>query len=447
MPVNVNILPRHAAIDLAYTSATTPPRTDAIVLHVFCDASSKRTPKLRAGIGVVVKIWHPREPKRTNQLVKKACPIPYSRSDNNDIVEAFALAEGAFVAIDQIWGLMSRSLIIPTDRLEVSLWSDSKMVLRAMENPRRFRAHTKKMQHVLNMIELKTLELQDSSSDVSVHFNWCPGECVQPHALADEKSKRVRILGGGKASKAFDLFKNLPHSAIKSALRQPPQAVSSVTSPGNRSPSDAASPATAKSPPPAPETPAIVEDIESQTVTTDSLQPSDIPVPSPLPASRLVPVDPIVAYILHQAARTSQFFSMVAAAAESLPSHQRRTMCQAIRQQQDANKTPEAIRQVLAAELGSDHQLSASIDSDPFLIIEAAALKLLGHEKEDLLAAIDLQKKRNRHIAERRALGEGYESDSNEESEMGDEPEVVEAPRQGRLQAVWHWVERKLTGL
>ncbi|POS72697.1 hypothetical protein DHEL01_v208906 [Diaporthe helianthi] len=185
MPLNVLILPKTDAVEAA-RAATTRVRvpTDALVLHVFCDASHKngnyiRKTSSQAALAVVVNTWPPKA--STYQRTSKACFITSNDpKDSSVTAEAFALAEGVHVAIDQ------------------------------------------RFQHIVDIIELKARDLQRLRQNVSVQFVWCPEECVEPHKTADEMSKRVRISGGsGTQSKALYLFRRLPYGAIQSALEQP----------------------------------------------------------------------------------------------------------------------------------------------------------------------------------------------------------------------------------
>jgi hypothetical protein len=234
MPLNVVIPPKAAAKEAASAAAAqTRVATDALVLHVYCDGSYKRghqrmynpsyrrdyPMKPRGGIGIVVNTWPPRS--TTNQRTSKACPIPCSdRKDNNNTAEAFALAEGTHVALDQIAELEKRSAIRPTDGIEITFWTDSQRVLETLQYPVRMRAFPKRTQHVIDIIKLNTNTLQRLRGNVSVQFRWCPEECVEPHKTADELSKRVRISGGSTPSKALGLFFSVSHSSIQSALQK-----------------------------------------------------------------------------------------------------------------------------------------------------------------------------------------------------------------------------------
>lgn len=74
---------------------------------------------------------------------------------------------------------------------------------------------------MIDMIELRTLDIQRSRKKVSVQFFWCPQECVEPHETADHLSKMVRFGGGsGTESKALNMLNSLTHSDIRSALEQ-----------------------------------------------------------------------------------------------------------------------------------------------------------------------------------------------------------------------------------
>lgn len=223
MPLNVTIPPKVAAIDAANAAQARASSTDSLVLHLYCDGSYKRgsytkKTKPRGGIGIVANFWLPRD--TTKQRTAKACFIRCYRDDDNTTTEALALAEGAHVALDQISSIDNQSLIRSTDRIEVIFWSDSITVLLALEDQARFQAQSKKTRHLLDIVKLKTYELQDLRADVSIHFRWCPQECVEPHETADDLSKRARFSGGSTISKAEQLFKSGPHSSIETILRQ-----------------------------------------------------------------------------------------------------------------------------------------------------------------------------------------------------------------------------------
>lgn len=223
MSLNVTIPPKVAAIDAAIAAQARASPTDTLVLHVYCDGSYKcgsyvKRTRPRAGIGIVANIWLPRD--TTKQRTSKACFIRCYRDDDNTTTEALALAEGAYVALQQISRIQILSPIRSTDRIEVIFWSDSTTVLRALEDRTRFQAQSKKTRHLLDIVKLKTYELQDLRADVSIYFRWCPQECVEPHETADDLSKQVRFSGGSTPSKAEELFKSGPHSFIESALRQ-----------------------------------------------------------------------------------------------------------------------------------------------------------------------------------------------------------------------------------
>lgn len=223
MSLNVMIPPKAAAIDAAIAAQARASPTDTLVLHVYCDGSYKqgsyvKRTRPRAGIGIVANIWLPRD--TTKQRTSKACFIRCYRDDDNTTTEALALAEGAHVALQQISRIEILSPIRSTDRIEVIFWSDSTTVLRALEDRTRFQAQSKKTRHLLDIVKLKTYELQDLRADVSIIFRWCPQECVEPHETADDLSKQVRLSGGSTPSKAEELFKSGPHSSIESALRK-----------------------------------------------------------------------------------------------------------------------------------------------------------------------------------------------------------------------------------
>lgn len=124
MPLKVLILPKEDAVDVA-RSATTRIRapTEALVLHLFCDASYKdgshvRRMKPAAALAVVANIWLPLATK--NHRTSKACFIPcHSPDDNSYTAEALALVEGAYVALDQIAMIEAESAIGPADSVEI----------------------------------------------------------------------------------------------------------------------------------------------------------------------------------------------------------------------------------------------------------------------------------------------------------------------------------------
>lgn len=244
MSLNVTIPPKVAARDAATSAQTKSSPTDALVVHLYCDGSYKHGSSVRrlrpqAGVGIVANIWLPRN--TTKQRTSKACYIPCDSDDDNTTIEAFALAEGAQVALDQISRIEDRSPIRSTDGIEVILWSDSATVLLALENQARFRTQSKKSRHLLDIIKLKTYELQGLRADVSVHFQWCPRNCVEPHATADHLSKKVRISGGSTPSKVMEVFKSGPHSSIEEKLRRKEVSVASPTSPSSTLATTAAS--------------------------------------------------------------------------------------------------------------------------------------------------------------------------------------------------------------
>ncbi|KAK7704080.1 hypothetical protein SLS64_008638 [Diaporthe eres] len=243
MSLNVTIPPKVAAIDAAIAAQARLSPTDTLVLHVYCDGSYKhgsyfKRTRPRAGIGIVANIWLPRD--TTKQRTSKACFIRCYRDDDNTTTEALALAEGAYVALQQISRIQILSPIRSTDRIEVIFWSDSTTVLRALEDRTRFQAQSKKTRHLLDIVKLKTYELQDLRADVSILFRWCPQECVEPHETADDLSKQVRFSGGSTLSKSEELFKSGPHSSIESALRQRLESAENPLSPEQTSQQDAA---------------------------------------------------------------------------------------------------------------------------------------------------------------------------------------------------------------
>lgn len=124
MSFNVLILPKEDAIDVAL-AATTPLRVpaDALVLHLFCDASFKRGSRIRGmkprtALDVVGNIWLPLA--ITNERTTKGCFIPYNhRNDDSYTAEALALVEGACLALEKIASYEARSAIGPDDRVDI----------------------------------------------------------------------------------------------------------------------------------------------------------------------------------------------------------------------------------------------------------------------------------------------------------------------------------------
>ncbi|KAI3390515.1 hypothetical protein diail_9290 [Diaporthe ilicicola] len=429
MPLDVVISGRCVALDLARRSETKP-HTNAVVLHVFCDASFKRTPFPRGGLGVVVNIWIPSE--ITNRRTSKACFIPPSRFDNNNLTEAIALAEGAHVTIDQIASLTSRSLIGATDEVEVVFWSDSQKVLSALDE--RPQLLSKKMEHLLDIIELKTRDLQNLGSNLSVQFRWCPEECVEPHQIADELSKKVRISGGKTPSKALALVNRFPHSTIKSILRQPLPVPSihqssSLAAETTTTAVDAASSGS--------EAPTVVEDDGPPNDDRDSLRSSPVPVRAPPPSPSQSAADIIVAFLLKRGSDSSRFFSIVTAAVKCLPAYQRRTMVVAIRQQKYANKRLRALGLNTPQSQAEGNEPANRSQTHLFNLVDIAALGLPSTYKDSVLAAIQAQKSMNQSLAQGEVMGQGYESESDEDSDVDDESRLQEAPHGTRMRAIW----------
>lgn len=372
MPFDVIIPPKWAAMAAARSfEIDVPTGNNALVLDLFCDGSFKHG---RAGIAVVVKFWLPRD--ATKQHSSKACFIRCGLFDDNHVVEAFSLAEGAHVALDQIKCIQDHSPIRSTDRIDVTFWSDSTVVLTALEARDYPPSLPKKMRHILDIIRLKTAELEQSSANVSILFRWCPGECIEPHAMADEKSKNVRISGGGSYSEALALFRGLPHSAIQSALRMRPRR-------------------------PSPHHPPQVLN----------------------PAMRTVTEDPAVMKIFQQVAGSSGFFSMLNGMLECLPSDLRSSMQDAIREQEDANKQERYDKPAPSSPIQYRNL---------FAFIEIAASRLPADQQELVFATIGVQKKANAQRVQGEAAGEVYESAGNgeidvtQESVVNGDPQVLE---------------------
>lgn len=368
--------------------------------------------------------------------------MPFSSSDHNDLTEAFALAEGAFVAIDQVQTLMSRYVVRSMDRFEIRFWSDSQVVLRALKDSRRLQTHHKKMQHVLHIIELKVLELQKLHSDVSVQFRWCPGECVEPHALADELSKRVRMFGGNTLSMARSLFEGLPHDTIQAAIRQQAGVPYSLLPVGRSSHMPVARSTTAKaavtmtelatSPRPNDSTTRrsfFSHNDEPQHITCDSLQSHPLQVSTAPTIPSLVTPDTATTDVSHEAAESSRLFSIITCAVDSLAPSQRPRMYEAVRQQQDSNGYMRVSGQAGLNPTGTrdgDVEPPSSGLPNSFSLIEAAAVDLPDFEKKMILAAIDLQMKANSCRAQNEGQNHVYESGSSEVDGVNNEHTPLE---------------------
>ncbi|KAG8157248.1 hypothetical protein KVR01_012956 [Diaporthe batatas] len=226
MPLNVLILPKPDAV-VAARAATARVKvpSDVLTLHLFCDAAYKEGSRIRrrrpaAALAVVVNVWQPGAIE--SQRTSKGCFIPCDHPDDNSVTgEGLALVEGAFIAIDQIAKLEEAFVIGPTDKIEVVLWSDCQNLLKALRKRGQGPMMTKRLLHILDIIELKILEIQGWRTNVSVRFFWCPQECVEPHAAADDLSKNVRMNGrSGTQSNALRLLHAVSHRAILSALAQ-----------------------------------------------------------------------------------------------------------------------------------------------------------------------------------------------------------------------------------
>lgn len=311
MSLNVVIPPEWAATAVAQSSEARDQSTNnALVLDLFCDGSFKHRPP-RAGIGIVTNMWLPHTTKK--QRTSKACFIPCGfryKDDDNNTTEAFALAEGAHVALDQITNIKKGPSIRSMDKIEVTFWSDSKLVLTALGSSARARLLSKKMQHILDIIKLKTQELHESVETVSVQFRWCPEECVEPHALADQLSKGARMSGRSMYSKALTFVHGVSHSKIQSALGQS-RATATDTAPA-----------------------------QSSSLGAGGAGSSFVDRAAKFQNSALRPItrDPVIMNVLYRAAGSSRFFSIVGGMVECLPSNLRPIMHEAIREQQDANK-------------------------------------------------------------------------------------------------------------
>ncbi|KAL1871921.1 hypothetical protein Daus18300_004555 [Diaporthe australafricana] len=315
----------------------------------------------------------------------KACSIPYTRRDNNDVTEAFALAEGTHVAIDQIMSLLSRDLIRSTDKFQIYFWSDSKVVLRALEDPRRYLEHSQKMQHILHMIELKTRNLQSLRASVSVQFRWL-----------------------GTYLSVF------PPREIESLLRRQLSAPLRIPS----SPSAEGATSDEEPAPSGPEVPMVEGDAGSENGNLHSIQsplaasPGSVPPGVPDPAG----VD-IAGPILHHAPTSSEFFTIIATVARIIPYPHRHTIRKAVRRQKKANEGLRALDLVFPQSQGQGNGPADAIRPDPFSVIELAATKLPAPHNEVMLAAVNLQKE----TARNEALGIDYESESSEDSDVDTE--------------------------
>lgn len=377
---------------------------DTLKMDLFCDGSFKSRPP-GAGIGVVANIWLPRS--LAKQRTSKACFIPcrFPGDDNNNTTEAFALAEGAHVALDHVSSIMNQppAGCRPTDKIRIMFWSDSQGVLAALEDPKRFRSHSK-MQHILDIIRLKTRELHDWGADVSVQFCWCPEECVEPHATADKISKIARMTGSGERSKALALFHGVPHKAILSALgrsRRVPPAI----------------------------TPGVAGSAKMGTIANGSRCPPQHPALARNPALEPITKDPVIMNVLYRAAGSSRFFSIVSGMAECLPSYLRSSMQEAILQQQELNKTYDCYAQTPFNGREQNHQLSSSGRCpDLFAIIEITAWKLPADHRDKAFTAIKLQKEANAQLVQDEVEGQIYQFEGSDAGDVDHGPEALEEP-------------------
>lgn len=431
MPLNVTIPPKMAARDAATSAQTKSSPTDALVIHLYCDGSYKHGSYVRrlrpqAGVGVVANIWLPRY--TTRQRTSKACFIRCDRDDDNTTIEAFALAEGAQVALDQISRIRDRSPIRSTDRIEVILWSDSTTVLLALENQARFRTQSKKSRHLLDIIKLKAFELQDLMANVSVHFQWCPRNCVEPHETADHLSKKVRLSGGSTPSKIMEVFKSGPHRSIEDKLGRRELSAASPTSPSSASVTTAAS--------------------TSQPAATFLQNGSDGTQPS---------------------SSHPNMYSFIEIAAQALPVQHKEVVLAAI----DLQKKVNAARAQDAAQDQVDKSKSQVDETDGQ---DAESFGLFDQSdgqygaSDDLYDRIEGQlepqgqgSEHDGHVDENDGQfreGQIYESDghsndddpidesgSSEDGDVEDDLEIIDQARPSRMHKVWAWVERKLPRL
>ncbi|KAL2284809.1 hypothetical protein FJTKL_08638 [Diaporthe vaccinii] len=285
------------------------------------------------------------------------------------------------------------------EKIEVTFWSDSKLVLTALRSSARAQSLSQKMQHILEIIKLKTQELlKEPSADVSVQFRWCPEECVEPHATADQLSKGARISGRTMYSKALTLFHAMPHSKIQSALGQA-RTMASDAKPAAQSSSSGAG-----------------SSLADQAAKAQNL------------ALRTITKDPVILNVLYRAAGSSRFFSIVSGTVECLPSNLRPSMHEAIREQQDANKKLQRCGWGPSNERSKHHELaSTSPYPNLFALIEITACNLPAYHQEKLITAIRLQKKANACLVQEEVVGQVYqfEGDNND---MDHDPKAFEEP-------------------
>lgn len=426
MSLHVIIPPKWAATAAARSAEARSQTTDTLNLDIFCDGSFKPHPP-RAGIGIVANIWLPQI--ATKERTSKACSIPCGfryKEDDNNTTEAFALAEGAHVALEQISKIKKDGRLCSTTRIEVIFWSDSKLVLTALEDSRwaRSRSLPNKMQHILDIIRLKTQELFDLWVDVSVLFRWCPEECVEPHLTADQLSKGARMSGRSMYSKPLALLHGVPHSTIQSSLRQfrrMPPAIQSVAQsfPGGAS----SSVATKAAEPLVPETASLA------TTNHATRHPPQHPALARDPALEPIIKDPVIMNVLYRAAGSPRFFSIVGGMAECLPSNLRSSMQEAILEQRRLNKVYD--RSVQNPFNGREQNLQPSSSRrypNLFAIIEIAAWKLPAVHRDNALTAIKLQKEANAHLVQDEVEGQVYQFEGSDAGDMDHELEAFGEP-------------------
>lgn len=405
MSLDSFIPPKEVAIAAARSSemrATTG--VDTLKMDFFCDGSFKSRPP-GAGVGVVANIWLPRS--LTKQRMSKACFIPcrFPGDDNNNTTEAFALAERAHVALDHVSSIMNQppAGCRPTDKIRVTFWSDSQGVLASLEDPKRFRSPSK-MQHILDIIRLKTRELYDWGADVSVQFCWCPEECVEPHATADQISKIARMTGSGERSKALALFHGVRHKAILSALgrsRRVPPAIA----------------------------PVVAGSAKLATIANGSRCTPQHPALARDPALDPIIRDPVLMNVLYRAAGSSRFFSIVGGMVECLPSYLRSSMQEAIHQQQELNKTYDCYAQTPFNGREPNHQPSSSSRCpNLFAIIEITAWRLPAGHRDKAFTAIKLQKEANAQLVQDEVEGQVYQFEGSDAGDMNHELEAFGEP-------------------
>lgn len=408
MTLDVIIPPKWEAVAAASTSEIRA-ETDSLVLHVFCDGSFKRG---EGGIGIVVNVWPPQS--LTKQRASRACFIPCRFPDDNNTTEAFALIEGALFTLDQISSIKTRfSSIRSTTTIEVVFWSDSQSILRALEDPRRALSFSKKMQHLLDIIKLKTRELHESSADVSVKFHWCPEECVEPHATADRLSKEARTFGSNKYSTALHLFLRVPHKEIKAALNRPQRMTPRV--PATQSSSlGVGSTSTVKA-----------AELSGQwcsslsTTNTGSRRPTCNHALILDLALGTITEDPVMMTGLYRAACTPKFFSIVDGVVEYLSPDLRASIHEAIRKQQEANKQARWYVPIASGERGETYERYPNL----FALIEIAASSFPADQKKKVLDAIALQKDIIKSVLQNEPSNQIFEHECNDEVEVQHKPE------------------------